>query len=234
MDARTAKRSGKASAARGVLVGLLVLALSALSIGVALAGPPPVAVTGEATVEERDIIDRVWRDFANRFAPQHGCMGDVEVRVVARAEDWYGGGIAGPIAAFYRFPPEAVVFIEHGKVSPANLLHEFAHHMDISCGVAASLVGRAFLHAQGFAPDTDWLTGSGWARVPAENFAEAVVAVLGFETAIPIRRTALWAVRELTRTPALLGLGLPGRLGRLDPGELARAVVTESGVQLML
>jgi hypothetical protein len=203
-------------------------------MGVAWATPPPAAVTGDATVEEHDLIDSVWRDFTTLFAPQRGCMGAVEVRVVARAEDWYGGGVAGPIAAFYRFPPEAVVFIEHGKVSPANLLHEFAHHMDISCGVAASLVGRTFLHAQGFALDADWLTGSSWARVPAESFAEAVVAVFGFEPSLPIERTALWTVRELTRTPAQLGIGLPGRLGRLDPAQLARAVVTESGVQLLL
>jgi hypothetical protein len=156
-------------------------------------------------------------------------MGPVEVRIVGRAEDWYSGRNVGSIAAFYRFPPEAVVFIEHGKVNPENLLHEFAHHLDISCGIGASMSGQAFLGAQGFDPGVSWLEGPSWARVPAEGFAEAVVAVFGIEPSIPVERGALWAVWELAATPARLGVRLPASLGRLETVDLARILTTAHG-----
>jgi hypothetical protein len=215
-------------------VCLLVVVLGALSSGSAGASDPVPVVTGEPTAEEYSIIDAAWRDFTNLFSTQRECLGTVEVRVVARAEDWYGGRSVGPIAAFYRFPPAAVVFVEHGKVGIVNLLHEFAHHMDISCGVAGSRLGRSFLAAQGLAADADWLTGPSWSRVPAENFAEAVVAAFGFEPSIHIERASLAVVWELVRLPLRPAVRMPGPVGHLDPAELTRAVLTESGIQLML
>lgn len=155
----------------------------------ALAPPaidPPMALTGEPTAAEAVVIEEQWRRFATSFGRYADCMGPIEVRVVARAEDWYSSRNVGPIAAFYRFPPEAIVFVEHGKVRADVLLHEFAHHLDISCGLGVGPVGETFRFALGLSADRGWTTGTSWRNVPAEMFAEAVVAFFDEKVSITL------------------------------------------------
>lgn len=216
---------------RAAVLSLAVVLLIVLGAVAAAAAPPPQAVvTGEPTVDETDTIVALWHDFTTLFAAQRECLLPVEVNVVARAEDWYGGRDVGPIAAFYRVPPDAVVFVEHDKVTAGNLIHEFAHHLDLSCGVGESRLGRAFLIAQGFDPGAPWMYGPSWARVPAEAFAEAVVAAFGISPSLPLRTEAMAAMWGLARIPVRLGDVPPLPLGRADPAELARVLVTATGV----
>jgi hypothetical protein len=167
----------------------------------ATAAGPELVVTGEPTVAEQAVIEEQWRRFATAFAGYSDCMGVIEVKVVARAEDWYSNRDVGPIAAFYRLPPAAIVFVEHGKVRPDVLIHEFAHHLDISCGLGSGPVGEDFRSAAGVPSGKGWTTGTSWRNVPAEVFAEAVVAFFDENAVIPIGTEAVRVIDEMSRVP---------------------------------
>ncbi len=182
-----------------VLPGLLLaVVITSITPANAVAGDSGLVVTGEPTGEETAEIEEQWGRFMAAFGGFADCMGPVEVRVVDRAEDWYGGRNVGPIAAFYRFPPAAIVFIEHRKVVPRNLLHEFAHHLDISCGLGDGATGATFKAAQGLPEERGWLSGGSWSAVPAEVFAEAVVAYFGEPTRIDVGPEAVQVIGRLT------------------------------------
>ncbi len=154
------------------------LLVNTIPIASAQVAGPTLAVTGAPTAEEQQIVIAEWSRFATFFS-DWDCMGSIEVRVVDRVEDFYPGRDFGPIASFYEFPPAAVVYIEHGKVNTENLVHEFAHHLDISCSFSELPMAALFREAQGLSPDGSWLTGPSWNAVPAEHFAQAVLVVFG-------------------------------------------------------
>ncbi|NQV05320.1 hypothetical protein HQ535_02130 [bacterium] len=162
---------------------------------------PGLVVTGDPTAEEIGTITAVWGHLTTFLAPQQECLGEIEVMVVDRAEDFYGGRDVGSIAAFYRAGEKPIVFVEHGKVKPNVLIHEFAHHVDLSCGVGDSAVGEAIRQSQGLLPDVPWLQGSAWWTVPAEIFAEAVASVFGQPARIDVSDEAQRAVWDLARKP---------------------------------
>lgn len=61
----------------------------------------------------------------------------------------------------------------------ASLIHELAHHLELSCPSQTALRPR-FVAAQGLPSDVSWFGGAVWQDVPSEQFAEAVVVnVLG-------------------------------------------------------
>lgn len=189
------RRGSKRLAA--VAVGVLVF----LAPVTAHAALPEMSPVGDPTPAEAEVIEDTWSLFAESFDAFADCMGPIEVDVVARAEDVYGTGSSFPIAAFYQFPPEAKVFVEHGKVEYRILLHEFAHHLDISCGLGEGPLGDRFRSVQGIAAKQGWLQGPRWSDVPAENFAEAVVAYFGEEPKVAVGDGALSIVADLVRMP---------------------------------
>jgi hypothetical protein len=160
-----------------------------------------LVITGEPTADERLLIEQQWRRFATAFAGYSECMGPIEVKVVARAEDWYSSRNVGPIAAFYRLPPAAIVFVEHGKVRPDVLIHEFAHHLDVSCGLGSGPVGEAFRFAAGITSGKGWMSGTSWKNVPAEVFAEAIVAYFDEKAVIDVDEDAVVVIDQMSLTP---------------------------------
>lgn len=61
----------------------------------------------------------------------------------------------------------------------ASLVHELAHHLELSCPSHTALRPH-FLAALGLQAATPWFESDIWERIPSEQFAEAVVhAVLG-------------------------------------------------------
>lgn len=184
-------RAGNGGVARALLGAFLVAVLVVGAAPPAAADPEPtrpeVVVTGSWTVPERLEVARVWSRFTAYFYVQWACLPDLEVRIVDRVEDHYRGRAFGSIAAFYRSGPEPILFVEHGKVTDEYLLHEYVHHLDLSCGVGAGPFAAAFQRAQGIPPEQGWLEGTSWAAVPAEQFAEAVRIAMGYEShKIPI------------------------------------------------
>lgn len=163
---------------------------------------PTLEITGEPTAEEIVEIQRAWTLITEAFPSTDSCMEPVTVHVVDRVEDYYSTNISFSIAAFYRYPPSSTVFIEHGKVKPAVIVHEFAHHMDVSCGFGRSHFGDEFLEAEGYDSDHEWIRGTAWSTVPAERFAEGVLehlGVSGVEIAVGEKAVDLigrWAVED--------------------------------------
>jgi hypothetical protein len=140
---------------------------------------PNLTITGEPTAEEITTLQTAWVILTSGFPSSATCMDPLTVHVVDRVEDHYSTPISFSIAAFYRYPPNPTVFIEHGKVNLPIAVHEFAHHMDQSCGFGRSDAGKAFLAAEGYDTDHNWIRGTSWSRVPAERFAEGVLTHLG-------------------------------------------------------
>jgi len=158
----------------------LTLAITAPAGAIDFVGGPALSLQGEPTAIETIEIQADWAWIVESFPGAADCIQPITVIVVDSAEAAWGGGVSG-IASFYRVST-ATVYIEHGKVSPENLIHEFAHHLDFSCGFGSSTLGSAFQAADGFAADHRWAGGSRWSDVPAEHFAEAVVGFLGIDS----------------------------------------------------
>jgi hypothetical protein len=157
-----------------LLAGLFVLAPAASA---SVLWVPDLDITGDPTATEHSIIRGTWTVVKAGLPGADHCLGEIEVMVVDRAEDYFTAGNYA-IASFYRGGPEPIIFVEHGKVTAANLAHEFAHHIDVSCDMGSTPLAADFLAAAGFSPNAAWYSGSSWGTVPAEQFAEGILAVL--------------------------------------------------------
>src|SRR5207302_8179589 len=82
-----------------------------------------------------------------------------------------------------------------------SLVHEFAHHFEFTCPTQR-LLRPAFLAAQGLLRRTPWRGGSTWARIPSEQFAEAMVQFVLGRPSLPlvvVRPGALEVLRRWAR-----------------------------------
>ncbi len=118
------------------------------------------------------LVEETWLRFEMALPLVADCMDPVSLVLVEQVE---GGD------AVYR-AADRIIEVEI-PTSPArfpeSLVHELGHHVATTCAEQQS-IRAAFLAAQGFLPDADWSSGGEWAAVPAEHFAETVVAaVLG-------------------------------------------------------
>ena len=179
---------------------LLALGLSLATIapaGASVWWMEGITVTGNPTQVETMIIGGAWNVLQGGLGDATDCLEPLTIQVVDRAEDFFSSGNFA-IASFYRPEPEPIIFIEHGKVTPENLVHEFAHHLDLSCGIGGSDVGATFQEAAGFDPAHDWYYGRSWTDVPAEHFAEAILSYLGVgELQIDVTNEAIAVVVDM-------------------------------------
>jgi hypothetical protein len=183
-------------------MSLVAVVVTGMTTPAEAANPPSLAIAGDPTEEEARIVSTQWGRFVDYFIPDWECLGTIEVNVVARVEDYYGGAAFGPIASFYRVSPRPAVFIEHGKVTVENLLHEFAHHLDLSCDIGGGQFAVMFRRAQGLPEDQPWLSGSSWDTVPAEHFAQATLVAFGLpSTKIAIAREAASLIVRRSQSP---------------------------------
>lgn len=195
MPFATKRRRRSLVAAAVLTLGFSTLAQPALAT---VLRAPRLAIEGSPTAVEAAVIRGTWLHFSGAFQRSQGCMEPISVKVVNRAEDHFDrAGLA--IAAFYR-PSEQTVYVEHGKVTPAVLAHEFAHHLDVGCGLAETSFADDFTLSAGLDPAAPWYSGSSWRLVPAEHFSEAVLAWLNIgpleidvsEAAIDLVQLVVW------------------------------------------
>ncbi len=163
-----------------LVAAVLTLLLAAPAGAIDFVDRPALTLTGSPTPTETVEIEADWAWLVESFPGAADCLQPVTVVVVDSAEAAWGGNVRG-IASFYKVRT-ATVYVEHGKVAPENMIHEFAHHLDFSCGFGFGPLGAEFTAAEGFAADHLWTTGSRWSDVPAEHFAEAVVGHLGIDS----------------------------------------------------
>lgn len=154
---------------------------------------------GESVAADLAALARETFDgFAAAAPAAVACMGDVRLEASRQLDDLarYDQGTA---TIEVRVPANAASL-------EASLIHELAHHLEISCPSHAEF-RPAFLAAQGHPAETPWFADVAWEQKPSEQFAEAVVAAtLGDrrrnQLTIQLTPEALGATRDWLQTEA--------------------------------
>ena len=127
-----------------------------------------------------------WAKFLAVMTARQRCFGDVYLQVTEVLDS----------RAVYR--PDTATVIVRVPGTPAllqgALIHEWAHHVEFQCE-AQQEMRAAFLQAQGLPPDTPWqlddsyhnLPESEWAKIPSEQYAEAMIVVVLGNRQIPTK-----------------------------------------------
>jgi hypothetical protein len=152
----------------------VAFALALTAAATFLGGPTGAArtPTGAVLLVAPDVPNDVralaldtWDRFVGSFSARRGCIRPVTLEHAWRFAD-RGAYDPGAATIVLRVPGTAPN-LRH------TLVHEFAHHLEATCP-AQRAVRAPFLVASGEGPDTPWFSGSRWAKVPSERFAEAV------------------------------------------------------------
>lgn len=137
--------------------------------------------------------DSAYADVVAAFPSHIGCLRDVTV-----AHNWDLGTEAG----FYQANYIEIEVPNTRERIRKTYVHEFGHHLDFNC--LDRETREAFTKAMGHPAGTDWHSRDRpWEQRPAEQFAEAVVAVVGGSRLHPdstlhpeaVRVVATWATR---------------------------------------
>lgn len=142
--------------------------LAAISIGCADAGPT-LNFAEDMPDDLRQLADATWVDFLEVNPARLDCIEPVTLEAAWELDN----------RAEYR--PASRTLAVRVPGTPATLrselIHEFAHHLEFTCSDQTEL-RAAFLHAQGFPPETEWFGGATWETTPSEQYAEATVEVV--------------------------------------------------------
>lgn len=156
---------------RVVVVGVVILGLLTVLLARQATDdqPPRLAFRDGTPGDVRALGDSAFADVLGAFPAQLSCVRDVTV-----AHNWD----LGPEAGFYQGDYIEIEVPNTAARIRRTYLHEFGHHLDASCSDAE--MRSRFAEAMGHSPGTDWLSESRpWHTRPSEQFAEAVVAVVG-------------------------------------------------------
>jgi hypothetical protein len=170
---------------------------------------PRLLIDQSVAPDFRALMQETWWQFLGFFATRSDCFGDLRVVAVKELVDRA------------RYDPATATMLvrvpERGSLLQAALVHEWAHHVEFRCAAQVEM-RAAFLQAQGLAPDTPWYAAAGsvnlppyqWARIPSEQFAETVAALVvekpGLRTVVPITAEGMqvvWAWARQEQLPFL-------------------------------
>ena len=147
-----------------MLAGAMLLVAACASA----AGNDSGALTmGESVASDlAALAQETFEEFAVAAPAAAACMGDVRLEASRRLDDLarYDQGTA---TIEVRVPANAASL-------EGSLIHELAHHLEVSCPSHAEF-RPAFLAAQGHPANTPWFADVAWEQKPSEQFAEAVV-----------------------------------------------------------
>ena len=154
---------------------VLALVASALVVGGAVfgrpaeTGAPDLLVGGSVAPDFEALARETYAEFVAAAAGVGECVRSPRLEAVYEMDE----------LALY----DQNTHIVHVRVPAAapslrsSLIHELAHHLELSCPSQTALRER-FLAAQGLPVHTPWFEADVWQRVPSEQFAEAVVHVV--------------------------------------------------------
>ena len=146
----------------------LSVLITVVSIGCADAGPT-LNFAEDMPDDLRQLADETWVDFLEANPARLDCIEPVTLEAAWELDN----------RAEYR--PASRTLAVRVPGTPATLrselIHEFAHHLEFTCSDQTEL-RAAFLHAQGFPPETEWFGGAPWETTPSEQYAEATVEVV--------------------------------------------------------
>lgn len=132
-------------------------------------GPPRVSYLDGTPGDVMALGDSTFADILETFPDQVGCLRDVTV-----AHSWD----LGPEAGFYQGNHIEIEVPNSRERIRRTYVHEFGHHLDANCSDAQ--LRSEFTSAMGHPDGTDWYSdGRPWHQRPSEQFAEAVVVVVG-------------------------------------------------------
>lgn len=159
--------------AKKAMLGVVAAVVVAGAVTAAGAGNgrPGVARAERTPADVRALALATWERFRDAFPARRGCLGPVTVAGAWDLDD----------RATYD-PGRRLVTIRIPGTAPnlrATLVHEFAHHLEFTCGAQRGL-RAAFLAAQSLPAGSAWFEGDTWELIPSEQFAEATTEfVLG-------------------------------------------------------
>jgi hypothetical protein len=182
---------------RWLVAIVAVGAIASFGIGAAadeaLPVRPEIRFGADVPDDLRALASSTWERLLWALPARSGCLADVTLR---------GAWRLGTRAAYD--PRRHLVTVRIPGTVPnlrATMVHEFAHHVEFTCREQRPLRAR-FLAAQGFPAMTPWRGGEAWARIPSEQFAEAMVqVVLGAQpdAVVVIRPDSLRLIRDWGR-----------------------------------
>jgi hypothetical protein len=151
-----------------------ILALCAVLLLVAACRPqarPQLLPDETVATDLADLAAAAWDRFLEAFAGRADCFGDV---ILTTSKDLGSRAVYDPATATVTVEvPATAALLE------AALIHEWAHHVEFHCPEHQGM-RPGFLAAQSAPVDADWFSGSTWADIPSEQYAEAaVILVLG-------------------------------------------------------
>lgn len=146
----------------------LSVLIAVVSIG-CTGSDPTLHFAADMPDDLRQLADETWQDFLDAHPGRLDCIDSVTLEAAWELDN----------RAEYR--PDSRTLAVRVPGTPATLrselIHEFAHHVEFTCPDQTEL-RAAFLHAQGFPPETEWFGGATWETTPSEQYAEATVEVV--------------------------------------------------------
>lgn len=156
---------------------LICFTVVVLAGGVVPARQPQLIVDESVDADFEALALETWDAFLAVFRQRQGCFGDVRLEATYRLDS--RAGYDPDTATATVLVPGTAAMLQSG------LIHEWAHHIEFQCQAHEEL-RAAFLVAQNLAPGTPWrptgattnLGSDGWADIPSEQYAEAVVELV--------------------------------------------------------
>lgn len=133
---------------------------------------PRLLYVQDVPADVRSATDETFDRFRDRFAGRASCIGDVSIELVRSVDDGDARYVSGERRIEIQIPTTPARYRE-------SLAHEFAHHLERTCGEFGSLqvALEPLLGGSGVA----WSVGPTWKETPSEQFAEAVVELVNGE-----------------------------------------------------
>jgi hypothetical protein len=126
---------------------------------------PVLLIAPDVPNDVRAVASDTWERFVSAFDARRGCIRPVKLEHAWRFAD--RGAYDQETATIVLRVPGTAPNLRH------TLVHEFAHHLETTCP-AQRAMRRPFLVASGEDPETPWFSGTRWAEIPSERFAETV------------------------------------------------------------
>ncbi len=144
----------------------------------------------------RALADETWADLLAALPARHGCIDEPTLHA------------AWELDTRAEYHPSTATLAVRVPGTPATLrselIHEFAHHIEFTCGDHEDL-RTEFIDAQGLAPGTGWFDGPSWETTPSEQYAEAMVELVEgrrtYRGGIKITDEAVAVVRDWGKGP---------------------------------
>ncbi len=184
------ERPGPGRAPTLLFWGLLGALLLVVGSRVPARPEPTLAMDPSVAPDLQALAQETWARFLAAFPAQRGCIRDVTLVADPDLSD----------RAVYHVPTATVRVKVPGSAARlrAALVHEWAHHLEITCPAHREL-RPAFLRSLGLPVEAPWFQGQAWEATPSEIYAEAAVELVLGSRSMPTKARVPSAAVERLR-----------------------------------